>query len=145
MASRSSTLAPSPARSPASPNNALQRTEAGGRLFLAIHALLRQPLSLSLEALGDSTVTIRLSKQEQQMLASTVQMPDSLRAVVRSALPVGESWRLELAAPVAEQIRDCCADTLLQISFDEHYEPTKEGHILEALIDRFFPHPPPVA
>ena len=90
-------------------------------------------------------MTIRLSQQEQQMLASTVQMPESLRAVVRSALPVGESWQLELAAPVAEQIRDCCADTLLQFGFDEHYEPTKEGHILEALIDRFFPHPPPVA
>ena len=90
-------------------------------------------------------MTIRLSQQERQMLVSTVQMPASLQAVVRSALPTGEAWQLELSAPVAEQIRDCCARTLLQIGIDEHYEPTKEGHILESLIDRFFPHPPPVA
>ena len=32
------------------PNNALQRTEAGGGPFLAIHVFLRQPASLSLEA-----------------------------------------------------------------------------------------------
>ena len=34
------------------PNHALQRTEAGGRAFSAIHVLRRQPPSLSLEALG---------------------------------------------------------------------------------------------
>ena len=34
------------------PNHALQRTEAGGRLFLAFHVVLRQPLSLSLSSLG---------------------------------------------------------------------------------------------
>ena len=36
------------------PNHALQRTEAGGRLFLALHVFLRQPLSLSLSPLGPS-------------------------------------------------------------------------------------------
>ena len=36
----------------ATPNNALQRTEAGVRLLLAFHVLLRQPLSLSLSPLG---------------------------------------------------------------------------------------------
>ncbi len=35
-----------------SPNNALQRTEAGGRLFSVFHVLRRQPLSLSLGPLG---------------------------------------------------------------------------------------------
>jgi protein tyrosine phosphatase (PTP) superfamily phosphohydrolase (DUF442 family) len=34
---------------------ALQRTEAGGRLFSAIHVLLRQPPSLSLRSLGHIT------------------------------------------------------------------------------------------
>ena len=35
------------------PNNALQRTEAGGGVFSAIHVLRRQPPSLSLGPLGD--------------------------------------------------------------------------------------------
>jgi hypothetical protein len=39
---------------PPKANNALQRTEAGGGLFLAFHVLLRQPLSLSLGPLGIS-------------------------------------------------------------------------------------------
>ena len=34
------------------PNHALQRTEAGGRAFSAIHASSRQPPSLSLDSLG---------------------------------------------------------------------------------------------
>ena len=34
------------------PNNALQRTEAGGRLFSPIYVLRRQPPSLSLGPLG---------------------------------------------------------------------------------------------
>ena len=38
------------------PNNALQRTETGGRLFCVFRALLRQSLSLSLSPLGDSSI-----------------------------------------------------------------------------------------
>ena len=41
------------------PNNALQRTEAGGRLFLAFHVLRRQPPSLSLSSLGGSPSLLR--------------------------------------------------------------------------------------
>ena len=37
------------------PNNALQRTEAGGRLFYEIRVLRRQPPSLSLSPLDDQT------------------------------------------------------------------------------------------
>ena len=36
------------------PNHALQRTEAGGGVFSVYRALLRQPLSLSLDSLGAS-------------------------------------------------------------------------------------------
>ena len=39
--------------SPVSPNHALQRTEARRQVFPAFHVLRGQPLSLSLEALGD--------------------------------------------------------------------------------------------
>ena len=47
------------------PNNALQRTEAGGRLFSVYHASSRQPPSLSLGPLGDpatSTQSISIMK-----------------------------------------------------------------------------------
>ena len=40
---------------PPSPNNALQRTEAGGRLFSVVRVLRRQPPSLSLGPLGTAS------------------------------------------------------------------------------------------
>ena len=49
---------PFPAFRSHAPNNALQRTEAGGGAFSAIHVLRRQPPSLSLEALGGTTRTV---------------------------------------------------------------------------------------
>ena len=42
----------SPTANGPSPNNALQRTEAGGGVFSVFHVLRRQPPSLSLSPLG---------------------------------------------------------------------------------------------
>lgn len=36
-----------------------------------------------------------------------------------------------------DELRDACSDLLLRIGFDESYEPTKEGEVLEGLIDKF--------
>lgn len=36
------------------------------------------------------------------------------------------------------EMRDACSDLLQRIGFDENYEPTKEGIILERLIDELF-------
>ena len=50
---------------PAVPNHALQRTEAGeGRLF-CFPPLFRQPLSLSLAALGPRTSTMKQPRSER--------------------------------------------------------------------------------
>ena len=42
------------------PNHALQRTEAGGRLFCVFHVLRRQPPSLSLSPLGPGNLPARM-------------------------------------------------------------------------------------
>ena len=52
---------------PETPNNALQRTEAGGGLFSEIHVLHRQPLSLSLEALGGARAHRNRSRSQITM------------------------------------------------------------------------------
>lgn len=36
------------------------------------------------------------------------------------------------------ELRDACSDLLQRIGFDESYEPTKEGLVLERLIDELF-------
>jgi hypothetical protein len=83
-------------------------------------------------------MTVELSQKEHEMLATTVQMPDALREVIRSARQAGRKWHLELSEDDADDIRDLCGDTLQQIGFDEHYEPNKAGWILEGLVDKFF-------
>ena len=55
---------------PPSPNNALQRTEPGGRLFSIYHASSRQPLSLSLSPLGHQRLI------HHEFLFSTSRCPD---------------------------------------------------------------------
>jgi hypothetical protein len=39
---------------------------------------------------------------------------------------------------VAEELRDLCTDRLDTHGFDVNYRPTKEGEMLEALIDKLF-------
>ena len=93
-----------------SPNNALQRTEAGGRLSLAIHVLLRQPLSLSLGPLGTyahpaMSDTIREQIQNALQYACTAQ---SMPAISRGRTEI-------LALPrtqVLEHIEVIAATTL---------------------------------
>lgn len=44
----------------------------------------------------------------------------------------------EIANDIADQVRDKCGDELQLDGFDEDYEPTKKGKILESLVDKFF-------
>ena len=48
-----------PDHKPPSANNALQGSEAGGRLVLVFHVLFCQPLSLSLSPFGGATLTFQ--------------------------------------------------------------------------------------
>ena len=58
-----------------SPNNALQRTAAGGRIFLVFHALSRQPLSLSLEALGPGSLPSVLRRHAGSRSSAVERVP----------------------------------------------------------------------
>ena len=78
------------------PNNALQRTEAGGRVFSVFHVLRRQPPSLSLGPLG-TTVAIsqsdfqpdstrqRLARRSFGSFLRGIALPDDLLARFRVA------------------------------------------------------------
>ncbi len=45
---------------------------------------------------------------------------------------------LKLLQTQADEIRDLCGERLQFVGFDEKYELTKEGKILESLIDKLF-------
>lgn len=44
---------------------------------------------------------------------------------------------LEVSAATAEEFREAITEQLAKVGFDDAYEPTAEGRLLESLIDRF--------
>ncbi|WP_434111520.1 hypothetical protein [Methylocaldum sp. GT1TLB] len=85
------------------------------------------------------TVTIELSRTEMDYLCSAgfleSQQIDTLRAVAQSS-DVGVVLRLPRDS--VEEFRDAFTEQLAKVGFDENYDLTPEGKMLEDLIDRFF-------
>ncbi len=45
---------------------------------------------------------------------------------------------LQIQEDIAEELREHCADYLLQIGFDSDYNPNEKENALESLIDKLF-------
>lgn len=83
---------------------------------------------------------VKINKEEFELLSSGQLLPDDLRRkVIKGAsLQNNGIHILEVSDDDADLIRDYCGDQLQKIGFDENYDPTKEGRILESLIDKLF-------
>lgn len=62
---------------------------------------------------------------------------DRLSAEVKESVHI-KKIKISLTADEAEEIRELCGDKLQQCGFDKKYNLTKEGHILEDLVDILF-------
>lgn len=82
---------------------------------------------------------VKLNKAQKEFLMEEVlESHSSLKGIIEHATPHFEKYLIEVQPDMAEQIRDLCADRLMIIGFDEEYRLTKEGKMLERLIDLFF-------
>lgn len=82
--------------------------------------------------------TIRLSELDLTYLASTKFLPADLAQIVAMAETSEDEGRiLRLDRDTAERFRDEFTTRLARVGFDANYEPTREGKLLEGLIDRF--------
>lgn len=82
--------------------------------------------------------TIKLTKMEAAYLANTRFLPDDLAQIVGIAETVDDEARLlKLDPDTAERFRDEFTTRLAKFGFGPGYEPTREGKLLEDLIDRF--------
>ena len=82
--------------------------------------------------------TIKLSKMEVAYLANTRFLPEDLAQIVGMAETTeGEARVLKLDRGIAERFRDEFTTRLAKVGFGADYEPTREGKLLEDLIDRF--------
>ena len=84
------------------------------------------------------TRRVTLARSELDYLEAANFLPSPLLACLRNT-----EWRsttaatLDLLPSMAEEFREAFTEQLARVGFDEAYEPTPEGKLLEDLIDRF--------
>lgn len=81
--------------------------------------------------------TVRLSKLDVTYLANAQFLPDDLQRIVSGAQGDDDARLLELDRATAERFRDEFTTRLAKVGFGTDYETTREGRMLENLIDRF--------
>lgn len=80
---------------------------------------------------------IRITKQQFEYLRDQrINPPASLRIFDSGEAGVGEIYMIRISAASAEEFRDKLTRRLAEIGFDQDYEITAEGRMLEELIDR---------
>lgn len=82
--------------------------------------------------------TIRLSKLDVTYLANAQFLPGDLSRIVSGAAAADDDARLlAMDRATAERFRDEFTTRLARVGFGADYELTREGKLLEDLIDRF--------
>ena len=59
------------------------------------------------------------------------------RALLMRAAQRGETYLIEIDADEADAIRDACGEELQRVGFDADYKLTRDGEMLEKLVDLF--------
>lgn len=81
---------------------------------------------------------IELNKEEYSYLTKVQFLPEKIQILSSIEKNVEGLYLLEISEELSDKIRDLCGERLLVVGFDENYEPTREGEILESLVDKFF-------
>jgi hypothetical protein len=81
---------------------------------------------------------IELNKKEYTYLCKASFLDNKYKMLVVSGEYNKDKYLIKISGNQADKIRDLCGEQLQVAGFDEKYELTKEGEILESLIDKFF-------
>lgn len=81
---------------------------------------------------------IELNKNEFNYLCQALFLEDKHRKLIFSSQQQDNKYLLKISEDQADEIRDLCGERLQIAGFDEKYELTPEGKILESLEDKFF-------
>lgn len=83
-------------------------------------------------------VAIKLTKDEYEYLCKARFLPNEIKKILFSIKKKDDHFFMNLTEDLADAIRDLCGERLQLAGFDDKYTPTKEGVLLEELIDKFF-------
>ena len=82
---------------------------------------------------------IRLDNLEYNYLIKSVFLSNQIKEEIKkSAYSSNTETYIELNDDLIDSIRDECGEHLQIVGFDKDYKITKEGELLEALIDKFY-------
>lgn len=81
---------------------------------------------------------IELNKNEYNYLCQSSFLANRHQEVLSSSKQCDGKYSLKISEDQADEIRDLCGEQLQLVGFNEKYELTSEGKILESLIDKFF-------
>ena len=81
---------------------------------------------------------IELNRNEYGYLCQASFLGDKYRKLLFSSKQNDGKFSLKISEDQADEIRDLCGEQLQIVGFDEKYELTQEGKVLESLIDKFF-------
>jgi hypothetical protein len=85
------------------------------------------------------TRRVTLARSDLDYLEAASFLPPTLLACLRNAeLCSATAAELDLLPATAEEFREAFTEQLARVGFDDAYEPTPEGKLLEDLIDRFY-------
>ena len=76
---------------------------------------------------------ISIRKSEAEFMLENLELPPELKIILRQQV-----MKIELSDDQADELRDCCTCKLDEIGFDENYEPSEKGKVLESLVDKLY-------
>ena len=82
---------------------------------------------------------IKLTTSEYQYLLKADFLSKQVKEELKkSAFPSNTKAYIEPRSDLIDSIRDKCGEHLQVVGFDKDYNITKEGELLESLIDKFY-------
>jgi len=89
--------------------------------------------------MAESDITIKLTHADVDYLNNTdIFDQPQIEAIRKIQWVSNATAKLQLSLSLSESFRSTFTERLASAGFDENYEPTIEGKVLEKLIDRFY-------
>lgn len=79
-----------------------------------------------------------LQSQKEYLIDHVLEGRDDLIQEIEKGKLVKNKWEISISEETSDDIRDLCSEKLQKIGFDENYNLTEQGKVLEAMIDAFF-------
>ncbi|SHL04164.1 hypothetical protein [Desulforamulus aeronauticus] len=79
-----------------------------------------------------------LQSQKEYLVKCVLQERENLVQDIEKGKLFNNKWEIDITNDAADEIRDLCLEKLQTVGFDEKYKLSRQGKVLEDLIDVFY-------